>query len=91
MNVYKNARLTQSGGVLLVQRIESDWSIRRVASASRAFVYHAADNLVSVGKVVHLNYKKPYLSPFEEFQRIKSIPPSGRCSRTTGACITVPQ
>ncbi|RDV02321.1 electron transfer flavoprotein-ubiquinone oxidoreductase [Undibacter mobilis] len=37
-----------------------------------SFLYHFGDNLVSVGFVVHLNYKNPYLSPFEEFQRFKS-------------------
>ena len=29
---------------------------------------------MSVGFVVHLNYKNPYLSPFEEFQRFKTHP-----------------
>ncbi|MGX1197121.1 4Fe-4S dicluster domain-containing protein [Parvibaculum sp. MBR-TMA-1.3b-4.2] len=36
-----------------------------------SFLYHFGDNLVSVGFVVHLNYKNPYLSPFDEFQRFK--------------------
>ncbi len=39
-----------------------------------SFLYHLADNLVSVGFVVHLNYKNPHLSPFEEFQKFKSHP-----------------
>ncbi len=39
-----------------------------------SFLYHFDDNLVSVGFVVHLNYKNPYLSPFEEFQRFKTHP-----------------
>jgi electron-transferring-flavoprotein dehydrogenase len=39
-----------------------------------SFLYHLADNLVSVGFVVHLNYANPYLSPFEEFQRFKTHP-----------------
>ncbi len=39
-----------------------------------SFLYHYADNLVSVGFVVHLNYQNPYLSPFEEFQRFKTHP-----------------
>ncbi|ALE03539.1 electron transfer flavoprotein-ubiquinone oxidoreductase [Bartonella ancashensis] len=38
------------------------------------FIYHQADNLLSVGFVVHLDYKNPYLSPFEEFQRFKTHP-----------------
>ncbi len=37
-----------------------------------SFLYHYGENLVSVGFVVHLNYKNPYLSPFEEFQRFKT-------------------
>lgn len=30
--------------------------------------------MVAVGFVLHLNYKNPYLSPFEEFQRFKTHP-----------------
>jgi electron-transferring-flavoprotein dehydrogenase len=37
-----------------------------------SFLYHFDENLVSVGFVVHLNYRNPYLSPFEEFQRFKT-------------------
>jgi electron-transferring-flavoprotein dehydrogenase len=37
-----------------------------------SFLYHFGENLVSVGFVLHLNYKNPYLSPFEEFQRFKT-------------------
>ena len=39
-----------------------------------AFLYHLEDNKVAVGLVVHLDYKNPYLSPFEEFQRFKTHP-----------------
>jgi electron-transferring-flavoprotein dehydrogenase len=39
-----------------------------------SFLYHFGDNLVAVGFVVHLNYDNPYLSPFEEFQRLKTHP-----------------
>jgi electron-transferring-flavoprotein dehydrogenase len=39
-----------------------------------SFLYHFGDGLVSVGYVVHLNYKNPYLSPFDEFQRFKQHP-----------------
>ncbi|WP_425523089.1 NAD(P)/FAD-dependent oxidoreductase, partial [Bartonella bovis] len=38
------------------------------------FLYHQENNLISVGFVVHLDYKNPYLSPFEEFQRFKTHP-----------------
>ncbi|MCW5721776.1 MAG: electron transfer flavoprotein-ubiquinone oxidoreductase [Devosia sp.] len=39
-----------------------------------SFLYHGKDNQVTVGFVVHLDYRNPYLSPFEEFQRFKSHP-----------------
>ena len=39
-----------------------------------SFLYHYDDNLVAVGFVVHLNYRDPYLSPFDEFQRFKTHP-----------------
>jgi electron-transferring-flavoprotein dehydrogenase len=39
-----------------------------------SFVYHFGKNLCAVGFVVHLNYRNPYLSPFEEFQRAKTHP-----------------
>ncbi len=44
------------------------------ATGGGSFLYHFDDNLVAVGFVVHLNYKNPYLSPFEEFQRFKTHP-----------------
>ena len=39
-----------------------------------SFLYHIENNQVVVGFVVYLNYKNPYLSPFEEFQRFKTHP-----------------
>lgn len=39
-----------------------------------SFLYHYGERLVAVGFVVHLNYKNPYLSPFDEFQRFKTHP-----------------
>lgn len=39
-----------------------------------AFLYHAENHQVYVGYVVGLDYKNPYLSPFEEFQRFKTHP-----------------
>lgn len=39
-----------------------------------SFLYHLEDNMVAVGYVLHLNYKNPYLAPFEEFQRFKTHP-----------------
>jgi electron-transferring-flavoprotein dehydrogenase len=43
-----------------------------------SFMYHWGDRLVSVGFVVHLNYKNPYISPFDEFQRHKVHPEIGQ-------------
>jgi electron-transferring-flavoprotein dehydrogenase len=39
-----------------------------------SFMYHFGDNYVSIGFVLHLNYKNPWLSPFDEFQRFKTHP-----------------
>jgi electron-transferring-flavoprotein dehydrogenase len=39
-----------------------------------SFLYHLEDEQVVVGFVVHLNYKNPYVAPFEEFQRFKQHP-----------------
>ena len=39
-----------------------------------AFIYHAENNQVFIGFVVHLNYKNPYLFPYMEFQRLKHHP-----------------
>jgi electron-transferring-flavoprotein dehydrogenase len=36
------------------------------------FMYHFGENLVSLGLVVGLDYKNPYLNPYQEFQ----VPPS---------------
>ncbi|HQN46076.1 MAG TPA: NAD(P)/FAD-dependent oxidoreductase, partial [Rugosibacter sp.] len=38
------------------------------------FIYHLADNQVAIGLVVGLGYSNPYLSPFEEMQRLKTHP-----------------
>ncbi|MGB4812200.1 MAG: electron transfer flavoprotein-ubiquinone oxidoreductase [Methylophilaceae bacterium] len=39
-----------------------------------SFIYHYGEQLLSVGFVVHLDYKNPHLSPFDEFQRFKTHP-----------------
>jgi len=36
-----------------------------------SFMYHMENNQVAIGFVIHLNYKNPYLSPYDEFQRFK--------------------
>jgi electron-transferring-flavoprotein dehydrogenase len=39
-----------------------------------SFLYHLEDNQVAVGFVVNLDYENPYLSPYDEFQRLKHHP-----------------
>ena len=39
-----------------------------------SFLYHYGENRVVVGFVVHLNYRNPTVSPFDEFQRFKTHP-----------------
>src|SRR5258707_2545074 len=37
-----------------------------------SFLHHYDDNLVAARFFLHLNYDDPYLSPFDEFQRLKN-------------------
>tara|TARA_R110002110_G_scaffold400317_2_gene616672 strand:- start:26569 stop:28185 length:1617 start_codon:yes stop_codon:yes gene_type:complete len=39
-----------------------------------SFLYHLDENLISIGLVIGLDYKNPYLSPYQEFQRFKHHP-----------------
>lgn len=39
-----------------------------------SFMYHIAGGKVAIGYVVGLDYKNPYLNPFEEFQKFKTHP-----------------
>lgn len=39
-----------------------------------SFIYHLDNNQIALGMVVGLDYRNPYLSPFEEFQRFKTHP-----------------
>ena len=43
-----------------------------------SFLYHLNNQQVAIGLVVGLNYRNPWLSPFEEFQRLKSHPAIGQ-------------
>ncbi len=49
------------------------WPLDR-ATYGGSFLYHWGENLVSYGFVVGLDYRNPYLSPFEEMQRLKTHP-----------------
>ncbi|WP_323037527.1 electron transfer flavoprotein-ubiquinone oxidoreductase [Pararhodobacter sp.] len=39
-----------------------------------SFIYHAENNQIMIGFVVHLNYQNPHLYPYMEFQRFKHHP-----------------
>ncbi|KAK9836020.1 hypothetical protein WJX81_006596 [Elliptochloris bilobata] len=39
-----------------------------------SFLYHMSDNRIALGLVVALDYRDPYLNPFQEFQRWKAHP-----------------
>lgn len=45
-----------------------------MATSGGGFAYHAANNRLYLGFVVHLSYDNPTLSPFGEFQRFKQHP-----------------
>ncbi|KPU83344.1 electron transfer flavoprotein-ubiquinone oxidoreductase [Marinosulfonomonas sp. PRT-SC04] len=49
------------------------WPLGKKAGGG-SFIYHIDKNQVYIGFVVHLNYKNPYLSPYQEFQRFKHHP-----------------
>src|SRR6201987_3379300 len=44
------------------------------ATYGGSFLYHLEDRQVAVGFVIGLDYKNPFLNPFEEFQRFKTHP-----------------
>ena len=50
------------------------WPLEDKDANGGSWMYHFGDRLVSIGFVVHLNYKNPYIAPFEEFQRFKTHP-----------------
>lgn len=55
----------------------SGWPlVERRASKSQGgfYLYHMEGNQVAVGLIVDLNYSNPWLSPFDEFQRLKHHP-----------------
>ncbi len=44
------------------------------ATYGGSFLYHIEDRQVAVGFVIGLDYRNPFLNPFEEFQRFKTHP-----------------
>jgi electron-transferring-flavoprotein dehydrogenase len=47
------------------------WPLDR-ATYGGSFLYHLEHNQVAVGFVIGLDYRNPFLNPFEEFQRFKT-------------------
>lgn len=50
------------------------WPLSENNASGGFFLYHADNNQVVVGLITDLNYRHPYLSPFNEFQRLKHHP-----------------
>jgi electron-transferring-flavoprotein dehydrogenase len=50
------------------------WPLGLGKTTGGSFLYHLEDNQVAVGLITDLNYSNPWLSPFEEFQRMKHHP-----------------
>ncbi|MGR5353452.1 electron transfer flavoprotein-ubiquinone oxidoreductase [Vibrio sp. DNB22_19_2] len=60
----------QSGSVIH----SSGWPLSGSDTTGGGFLYHMENNQIAVGLIVDLNYRNPYLSPFDEFQRFKHHP-----------------
>jgi electron-transferring-flavoprotein dehydrogenase len=50
------------------------WPLAEHDASGGAFLYHFGKDQVYVGLITDLNYTNPYLSPFDEFQRLKLHP-----------------
>lgn len=50
------------------------WPLSESESWGGGFLYHQANGQVALGFVTALDYKNPYVSPFQEFQRWKHHP-----------------
>ncbi|WP_083849943.1 electron transfer flavoprotein-ubiquinone oxidoreductase [Moritella dasanensis] len=54
------------------------WPLAEHGATGGAFLYHVGKDQAYVGLITDLNYQNPYLSPFEEFQRLKLHPAVSR-------------
>lgn len=54
------------------------WPLAEHGATGGGFLYHVGKDQVYVGLITDLNYQNPYLSPFEEFQRLKLHPSFSR-------------
>ncbi len=50
------------------------WPISENGATGGFFLYHTENNQVVAGLITDLNYENPYISPFDEFQRLKHHP-----------------
>lgn len=50
------------------------WPLAATGTGGGGFLYHFERNRVSLGLITDLNYANPWLSPFEELQRVKQHP-----------------
>lgn len=50
------------------------WPLSETESWGGGFLYHQANGQVALGFVTALDYKNPYVSPYQEFQRWKTHP-----------------
>ncbi|EAR09742.1 electron transfer flavoprotein-ubiquinone oxidoreductase [Reinekea blandensis] len=50
------------------------WPLKEHGASGGAFMYHLENNQVVLGLITDLGYHNPYLSPFDEFQRMKHHP-----------------
>merc|ERR1711879_372763 len=50
------------------------WPLSESGSSGGFFLYHTENNQIAVGLIADLSYSNPYLSPFDEFQRMKHHP-----------------
>ncbi|WP_318518357.1 electron transfer flavoprotein-ubiquinone oxidoreductase [Photobacterium leiognathi] len=50
------------------------WPLSESQTTGGSFMYHMDDEHIAVGLITDLNYRNPYLSPFDEFQRLKHHP-----------------
>jgi electron-transferring-flavoprotein dehydrogenase len=50
------------------------WPLAENGAHGGSFMYHIENNQVVLGLITDLGYQNPYLSPFDEFQRMKHHP-----------------
>ncbi|WP_394269359.1 electron transfer flavoprotein-ubiquinone oxidoreductase [Qipengyuania sp.] len=50
------------------------WPLSESDTWGGGFIYHQANNQIAIGFVTALDYRNPYVSPYQEFQRFKHHP-----------------